>query len=537
MKRIHFLKKYLKMYKIDFILVIFSLLLISILSLIPSLLIKIIFDNMIIKKNLFGIVLICLLIATVYGMKSLLNYFSLYKINKFSTKIITSIRNDVTKKLLSLPLEFFDLNRPGYVAARVSEVNNLMQLFSQSSIKCIINVLEFIGAIVILFYLNIELTIVLLLITPLFFFVSKHFSSSLKKNTKMTLENSSNLNGMVQQTFRKIEEIKNLSIENKESEELKNASLKFMNSSLSQANSIATCTELLSFLGSFSNVILLFCGAMFIIESKLSIGSYMTFSTLLGRVYAPIQSVSMQYVTLSTSLISMDRIIEFMEENPEQTNDSGMVIAGNLSEIKFVDVSFKYKNSKNWVLARQNFEIHSKDKVRIIGPNGSGKTTILRLLLCLYKPQQGKIYFNGLDSLHVNKYKLRSKISIISQKINLFPGTIKENLKYGLDIEEKKFDNLLLSKDMKLILKNIDLNKTIYDETSLSGGQIQRIAIARGIVRNADVFLFDESMSNLDVSGKESMISLIQEILKNKICIFIEHDDKLIGICNKTIKL
>lgn len=539
MERIKFLKKYFLNNKIGFLFSFGILILLSVISIIPNLFLKRIFDYGFPNKDIKNIVLPALIMLCLYSFKSLLNYKSLFIINNWSQKIVAQIRDDVTEKLMSLPMEFYDLNDPSYVAARVSEVNNLLSIFSQSSIKSVVCVLEFIGVLIILLKTNLYLTLILLSITPFFITVSNNYARSLKKTSAMVLENSSRLNSRIQQSFKNIEEIKNLSVEKEEQNKLKKVNLKLLKSSIEQSNTISRSTELLVFLSSLSTVVLIVSGGLFIVKSDLTIGTYMVFTSLLGKLYAPVQTLSMLSITLSPAFTSLDRIIDFMNEPIDMGDEINyeLINLNTIKSIEFKNVSFKYKTSSKQVLKNLNFEIKDSEKLCLKGNNGSGKTTIFRLLLSLYDIDSGEILLNNRNYKNYNKSDIRSKIGIISQKIKLFPGTIEENIRYGSNITDEEYKIKMADEKIVKLMKELPNDIVITNGDNLSGGQIQRIAIARGLIRNADLFLFDEATSSLDKEGTQSLIHLVDEILKNKMCIFIEHSDIVDLICDKQIIL
>ena len=421
----------------------------------------------------------------------------------------------------------------------VSEVNNLLSIFSQSSIKSVVCVLEFIGVLIILLKTNLYLTLILLSITPFFITVSNNYARSLKKTSAMVLENSSRLNSRIQQSFKNIEEIKNLSVEKEEQNKLKKVNLKLLKSSIEQSNTISRSTELLVFLSSLSTVVLIVSGGLFIVKSDLTIGTYMVFTSLLGKLYAPVQTLSMLSITLSPAFTSLDRIIDFMNEPIDMGDEINyeLINLNTIKSIEFKNVSFKYKTSSKQVLKNLSFEIKDSEKLCLKGNNGSGKTTIFRLLLSLYDIDSGEILLNNRDYKNYKKSDIRSKIGIISQKIKLFPGTIEENIRYGSNITDEEYKIKMADEKIVKLMKELPNDIVITNGDNLSGGQIQRIAIARGLIRNADLFLFDEATSSLDKEGTKSLIHLVDEILKNKMCIFIEHSDIVDLICDKQIIL
>ncbi len=537
--RIRFLKKYFFDNKRQFVISFGILILLSIISVVPNLFLKRIFDYGLPNKDMMTIVVPALLMLALYMIKSLLNYKSLFILNKWSQEIVAHIRNDVTGKLMRLPMAFYDLNDPSYVAARVTEVNHLLGLFSQSTIKTVIGIFEFVGVLIVLLNINSYLTALLLLMSPLFVMVSYNYAKALNKTSTMVLENNSRLDSRVQHSFKNIEEIKNLSVEKEEQEQLKNENSKLLKSSIEQSNTIVKSTEILTFLSSFTMVVLIITGGIFIIKLNLTIGEYMVFSSLAAKLFAPMQSFSMLSITLRPGFAALDRINAFMNEKIDLSDEREVdkLRLDSINKIQFNTVFFRYRSSTEPIIKGLSFTISGADKVCIKGANGSGKTTIFRLLLALYDVQDGEITLNDNPLNNYRKKDIRNRMSIVSQKIKLFPGTIEDNIRYGSNISDDAYRLKTSDEKFQLILRNLPNNIMISDGDNLSGGQIQRIAIARGLIRDVDLFLFDEATSNLDKEGAKSLMALVSNLLGDKMCIFIEHNDCVDSICDKQIVL
>ncbi len=459
--------------------------------------------------------------------------------SKCSQRIITSIREDVTKKALNMPMAFFDSKESGYVTARLSEVANLNVLFSVGNLKAFVSIFEFVSACVILFSMNWKLTLTCLIIAPFLFFITKKNYKELTSLSKNTIEQSSKLNNSIQQTMQGIEDVKNLVGENHESDKINKENNKLYKYSIMQSKKFAAITQNITFFSLLSNVILLLVGSLFVVSGDLTIGTYLTFNNYLGKLYAPIQSLSIMFTTIPPAIVSLNRLIDFLDEYQEEFDDSNKLI-NSIENISFKNVSFKYPNQEKFIFSNLNINIEQNDKIFISGRNGCGKTSLFRLILGLYPCNLGDIQLNG-DNIDIyNRKDLRKHYSIVSQKIFLFGGTVEENIRYGIEISDDEYFRRMKILGLNDFLLNMNISgdyKVVEGGKNLSGGQIQRIAIVRGLCKKADVYLFDEITSNLDKETRCSLENIIKKGFNNKICIFIGHNDDFHSLCNKYINL
>ena len=540
MNSIKFIWKYIAASKKDAILTFAILISLAGLNIFPGLIIKNIFDKGILIGEFDYVLIFSAILLVLYSINSFLNYRSTFILNKCSQKLIANLRNDVTQQVINLPMEFFTVYESGYITARINEVNNVASLFSVSTMKVIITIFEFIGVCIVLFTINPIVTIILLIISPIFYIIGRKNMKAVSKSSIIAIEQSAKLNNKIQQSIQGMEEVKNLSVEDKETQKIKKENEKMLKMGIKQSNSYAIGLEVLSFIGTITGVILLVVGGGFVIFQDLTIGDYMVFSNYIGKLYAPMQSVAVLSITLVPALVSLKRITSFMNEICEEEEDQGKEELSGINSIEFQNVCFKYKSQRDLLFNNMNFNLSGNDKLMVKGGNGTGKTTILRLLLALYPIASGDILYNQNSHSRYKKSSIRKHMSVVSQKIYLFNGSIEDNIRYGLEISDSEYSQAMKKAEMKALLNQLPLDDNVIileNGCNLSGGQIQRIALARGLLKNADLFLFDEITSNLDVDGIDTIKKFINETLKDKLCIFVEHGNIMDNLCNKQITL
>ncbi len=261
-----------------------------------------------------------------------------------------------------------------------------------------------------------------------------------------------------------------------------------------------------------------------ILSNKLSIGSVVALITLLGKAYEPIAIFNVIYVDYKLDKIVMNRYIEFLNLDDDMQLTNGKKV--KIKDKNIIIDSLKYKYNKNLVLKDINMEIISKKKIAIVGSSGSGKSTILKLILGLLKPTAGKIYVGKYKLQSINLNTLYDSISYVSQESPLFDGTLKENIIFDQNIPDKEIIKVL--KKLNLFEFYNKLEKGLDTEIGekgilMSGGERQRIALARLFFDNSDLIILDEATSALDNQNEMIVLNLLLDCLKNKTVILVTH--------------
>lgn len=515
------------------------LIIITLLSILPGILIKNIFDKGILAKNFKFITFCVVMLCATYILSGISTYISNNLNIRVTQNALSEIYKELLIKILKMPMEFFKNKESGYILSRLNEVNQLSSILSLTVLQSVIGVFQFVGVYTILIITDYKITLLFTIIIPLFIIVPKYCNKKLTNYSGSVFEKNSILQGKVIQAINGVEEIKTLSLEDDKSQELSEIVTGLKSSQIKQANIFSISSVFSTGLNNIVSIfILLVCG-YFVVFRHLSLGTYMMFSTYIPIFLGNIQSITTVIVHLKPTMISFKRIETFFYEIEEENINCKYPI-DEIRTIKIENLNFKYANQSDIIIHDLNLTIEANDKVLITGKNGSGKTTLLRLLLGLYRVDDGKILVNGIDINEIKRDSLRNRISTVSQKIHLFNDSIKNNIICHYDIEPQQYLKVLDAVNLSDFIQTLELkDDTLVGENgvNLSGGQIQKIAIARALIRNTNVFLFDEFLSNVDEESKSIIEALLQDILKDKICIFIEHQPLFNHICNKTVNI
>jgi len=524
----------------------------SVLDLCPPYIISFILDKGVVKispKIIIGggVFLIC-----IYVGSFAVNYFISQKLTKTSSYFIANLKNDLFTQILKLPMEFFDNQQTGYILERIKEADTLNVFFSPVFLKFITSVFSFVGALVLvcsirwelslilllalIISIRWELAIVLLIFLPLIYYFTNYSSIQIKKAPKALLESTAQTSGKVQENIGGISAVKEMKIEQQRASEISKQLKNVADKSVQRGKMMNLASEGVLGISNISSVILVVCSGLLIVNGKMSLGNYWAISQYALLVFAPMQLLSSISIMVQPGLASLSRIGELLKLKTED-EVSGDKKTGKIEDIVFSDVSFAYIEKP--VVQNFNLQSHKNDKIVLFGKNGSGKTTIAKLLIGFYKNYTGSIQINGIELRDISVTDLRNRIGIVAQNIFLFSGSLLDNIRYiSPKSSEQEVMNALEKAGLDISEFASGLHFIINENgKNLSGGQRQKIALARMIVKNPDVMIFDEATSNLDVATSNLLKQSIHSIFAEKMCIIITHNQEMAAIADKVLRL
>ena len=508
MKKFKYLLKFQKKIRKD-LMVTFGLIIISaLLTVIPPYVSKLILDEGVYGGQMMLIIKFSLILVLLYLLSFGIKYAIGVTLSKVSSKFVAELKTGIFENVLKMPMSFFDSKQTGYITERIREADSITVVFSPVFIQFLVSCISFFGAIVIVFSIKWELLIVIMCLTPFYWLLTNYASKNLKLASKALMEANAKTAGKLQENIGGISEVKSLNIGNKRLAEVTHELNDVAKRIIRKGRFLSLGAEGVQALSNISTAILTLAAGVMILKSDLTVGEYIAVTQYATIIFMPLQLFSNFNMMIQPAIMALKRIGEFFEGD---------------------------KESNKGILEEKSFKIIEKEKVAIIGPNGSGKTTILKLLLRLYKVNNGKILINGRDIEDYAVDSIRDKIGIVSQNIFMFSGTLRDNIKLVRpNIEDKEIINALVLSGWE----EPDLNLFIAEGgKTLSGGQKQKIAIARMLIKNAELLVFDEATSNLDIETTEILTNAIFSVFKDKTCIFVSHDNSLVSKMDKVISL
>lgn len=532
--------KYIRKNAIRIIILIITLIILSIISLLPGLITQEIIDEGFIKMKLDTIVILSIILGGLYIIKSVLNYITNKMFIDIGQNLCLELKSDIFSRLLRFPLEFFSDKDSGYIKSRVNEIDSVLQLFTPQTFKVIFSILEFFISLIILIKLNSRVIIFMCIPIPIFYIISKVSMNRYRDKSNIFIEHSAKYSGKINESLQGIEEIKILATEEHEENKINNYNKKLVKLSINQSNMLNFITEILGLLTSIVTVLAFIVCGYEVVNKRLSIGGVTAVTMYVGKLYSPVMMISSSSITIQPALISLKRIYEMFYKDID-INKNKLELISNINSININNLSFKYKSRENFILNKLNLKLNKGDILIIKGANGTGKTTLIKLILKLYDDYSGSILINNKSLKEIDDMSIKENISIVSQKVFLFNDSIKNNILYGIkcNVTEEKYRYVLKVVNLEDFIKSLPMgDETIIGERglSLSGGQIQKIAIARALIKDSDVCIYDEASSNIDTYGKKALKSIIKNNNENKINILIEHSDYYDDIGTKIIE-
>jgi len=431
------------------------------------------------------------------------------------------------KHLLRLPQRFFDTMQIGEITSRISDAVKIRIFISNAAIDMLVNIFIVIFSFSLMFTYYWKLALFILLVIPFYLGIYFLMNYLNKKVERELMEDTATLQTQLIESITHIRTVKEFGIENYSNIKTENRFIKLLFTIYkSGLNGILSGVST-QFLASIFTIILLWIGSGYVLDGEITTGELFSFYALIGYFTSPVASLIGMNKTIQNALIAANRLFEIMDLEREATKNKIELKKEYLGDIVFENVSFRY-GSRTQVFKNFSATLKKGQTTAIVGESGSGKTTLIALLQNLYPIKDGKIFLGDYDLKHIHYKNLRKLIGVIPQQLNLFSGTIIENIALGQDIPNIQ-RIIMLSK--KLGITDFAEKLPYGFETQvgengamLSGGQKQRISIARALYRNPEILLMDEATSALDTHSETIVKQVIDEFkVLGKTIIIIAH--------------
>ena len=468
--------------------------------------------------NILYLILINVLLIII---ASIYNYLLNVSAKMAAIEYSNEIKEKVLKRLLKLKINVIEKYKSGLLASKiVNDVNNIHHGLITFLTHFIPGIVTLILTLIIMFFINFKITLIIFLITPISVFITIYIA---KQNKKLTDISNKEYNEMTSYIKEQIELKKYINVEkleNQKEQKINNLSEKYMKDesiALFYASISNPTTRLIN--GIITIIVVLY-SSFEIMNGNMTIGIFSTFLIYANRYAKPLNEISQVINRLTISLTSYDSIKELINEEIEEFINSNDEIIGS---IEFKNVSFSYNNDKE-ILKNINFKINNGEKIAIVGPTGSGKTTIIQLLLKFYNINSGSILIDGKNINDINTNILRDNIKVVLQDAHLNNENIKDVLKYSNDVSDKEIKDLLKRINIKPDFLGMNNNlENITSINNLSNGQKQIISMIRAMLSNPKIVILDEATSDVDSLTEKNIESSINELTKGKTSIIIAH--------------
>jgi ABC-type multidrug transport system fused ATPase/permease subunit len=513
----------------------------SLLAFPQPLITRYIVDDVILKRQLGLLAGAIALLIALFLAEKLAKMLEDFIFARFEQGITLDIRQNLLGRVLHFPKSFFDDIQTGYLMSRLSDDAEGLRWFFSSTIAYILsNLIRFVGGVGFLFYLEWRLAVIVLVILPGILFAMQYFARKVHILSHRSMEQEAQISSRMQETLSSTPLIKSFTSEERTRDRLISELKKAFQISLEQTVVSSVAEMAIGLMPAASRGIALALGAYWVIKGQWTLGSLLAFQGYLGYVFGPAQFLATANLQLQRALAALQRIRALFRILPEENSQTGDKVDHLKGEVEFRDVSFSY-NGRDRVVDRLSFKIGAGERLAVVGPSGIGKTTLLSLILCFYRPTSGEIYFDGRPACGLEVTSLRKRIGYVFQNSFLLSGTVTDNLRYGNpDAREEEMIQAARAAEIHDFISSLTsgYNTDIGEKgIKLSEGQKQRLCIARALVKAPDILVLDEPTSSLDGKTEESILGSLPAFVKDKTLLVVSNKLSTLKHCDRILLL
>ena len=455
--------------------------------------------------------------------------FQDYFTNIIIQRVGANMYTDGIKKALELPYQDFEDQRSGETLGKLQKVKTDSEKFITLAISLVFQSIVGIGFV--MFYVtqfDWKLSLLFLATVPVIGVISSFLGKKIKAISKQILGETTALAGATTESLRNIELVKSLGLTNQEVERLNTTTIKILGLELKKVRFIRSLSFIQGSTVHFVRTCLVFTLYYYVFQKTILPGDLITLMFFSFFIFNPMQELGNMIITYNETKASMENYAKLMDSKSE-VKPLNPVPLGNIKNLRFENISFKHQTASSYAVQNISFQANSGETIAFVGPSGSGKTTLVKMLVGLYTTKEGAIYYNEKNANDIDLLELRQQLGFVTQDAQLFSGTIKDNLLFVKpNATDAEIMNVLKKSACQNLLKRAEngINSTIGEGgIKVSGGEKQRLSIARALLREPHLLIFDEATSALDSITEEEITQTIRDISskQNQITVLIAH--------------
>jgi ATP-binding cassette, subfamily B, bacterial len=560
---------YAKPYQYQITAMLFLILLITGLNLLTPLVIRDLIDHTIPDKNIPRLIMLAVALLLIPSLNGILSIFQRRLNASIGEGVIFDLRVALFSRLQQMSLRFFTNTKVGELISRLNnDVVGAQNAISNTIVNIITNIIQAIAVLFVMFTMEWRLTLVSIIILPFFIFASRKMGNRLRDIARKGMDANAKMNALLNETLNigGALLVKLFGQAKAETNRFQNRAETVRDIGIERAVTGVSFIMIVGLIGAVGTAFVYGVGGYLVIIDVFTVGTIVAFGSYLGNLYAALQGLSNAPVEFATSIVSFERVFEIIDLPLEITEIENPIHLGNIQgQIKFEHVSFRYddsihnlsdvqrygqidavnaalsdfskekqesENKQNkekpaWILEDISFSANPGELIALVGPSGAGKTTLSYLVPRLYDPSSGAISIDGHDIRNVQLESLMAQIGVVTQESYLFHDTIRTNLQYAKPnaSDEEIFAAASAANIKNFIQKLPDQLDTIVGERGyrLSGGEKQRIALARVILKDPRILILDEATSHLDSESESLIQQALDQIMQGRTSIVIAH--------------
>ena len=480
-----------------------------------------------------------IVIMVVFFTKGISLYIAKVLMIRVSFELKAGVQEDMMKSLISTDTNYIDKIHTGKFISNLSvDVSLLVSLISTALLNIFKDSLSLVGLLTVMFYQNWKLSLIAIIMIPLASIVAKSLGKRITKATRETMDTSASFTKRLVEIFKNHRLIKSFQAENYERERSSEDILNLKDKAIKMTEIFTRNTPIMETLTGIMIGILIFYSGILIKEGELEVNNFFSFLAAMMLAYQPVKSLAGLNIAINQGLSAAKRVLPIIDRQSEIKDDVNLPnLNVKKANIEFVNVNFAYDEKEKITLNSANIIMEGGKTTALVGLSGAGKSTILNLISRFYDCNSGDIMIDDQSIYKSNLYSLRKNISLVSQDTTLFDDTIKNNIKYAKlnatddEIEEAAKNSFAV--DFIQNLPNKFETNIGENGVRLSGGEKQRLSIARAMLKKSPIILLDEATSSLDSETENKIQMAIKELTKNKTTIVIAHRLSTILNANK----
>jgi subfamily B ATP-binding cassette protein MsbA len=472
-----------------------------------------------------SIVWICLLIPLVMTIRSLCSYGNAYYMNWVSNKVVNDVRNQLFAKVVRHSMDFFNRMQSGFLMSRIAnDTRSLQQALSSVSSDVFKQPVTIVGAVIVLLLIDWKFTVVSLVLFPICIVPIRIFGRRARQAVQLDQRGAALMSVTMQESFAGIRVIKSFAREEQQEKSFRrSAQLSFSNTmrTVKATEAVGPLVEIIASIG-------VALALLYVYAANLTAGRFFGLISGIFIIYEPIKTLSKLHIVMQRSLGATTQIFSILDSKPAvQDAPNAAELVSSKGRIEFENVTFRYSTGVTDAVRDINLHIEPGKTYALVGASGAGKSTILSLILRLYDPVSGAVKVDGHDLRTLTQKSLREQIGLVTQETFLFHDTIFKNIQFGrLDATaEEVYAAARTAFAHEFILAQPDGYDTVIGDKGclISGGQQQRLAIARALLKNAPILLLDEATSSLDTESEKQIQKALEKLAAGRTVIAIAH--------------